>query len=68
MTRFKFAMIGSPQAPVVEIDVSGIDELCVYMTRVRFITGRMVETGCAGTDVAVVIPVSRIQFVTEADI
>lgn len=66
MTRFKFALIGSPQAPIVEIDVSGIDELCAYMTRVRFVTGRMVEIDCDGADAAVIIPVSRIQFVTEA--
>ena len=67
MTCFKFALIGSHQAPIVEVAVNGIEELSAYMMTTRFVIGRMVEIDCEGTDASVIIPVGRIQFVTEAN-
>jgi hypothetical protein len=65
MARFKFSLVGSPQRPVLEIEVRDLGELHHAISGARFIEGRMVEIDGELTDCSVLIPANRIQIVME---
>jgi hypothetical protein len=63
MGRFKLCLVGSHQAPILEIGVSGIGELHDQLERSRHVLGRMVEIDGELTDVPVLIPLNRVQMI-----
>ena len=65
MARFKFALVGTPQMPVLELPERDLGELHHAIGSARFIGGRMVEIGGAAVDSIVLIPVGRIQMILE---
>ena len=67
MARFKLFIVGTTEAPVVEVPASNLLELNDLATRNRFIEGHMVEINGGGASCGVSIPVCRIQLIAEAD-
>lgn len=67
MSRFKFFLIGTNEAPVLELPVVDLHELHQKMQRSRFVEGRMVEINGEFNSRDVLIPINRIQMVAEAD-
>jgi hypothetical protein len=67
MRTYKFFMIGTTEAPVLEVDAADLVELGEMAMRSRFVVGRMVEINGDGASCGVLIPTSRIQLVAEAD-
>lgn len=65
MARFKFSLIGTPQAPILDLPVSNVAELHAAIGRARFIDGEMVEVDGEVVRCRVLIPVGRIQMVFE---
>lgn len=65
MGRFKFCLIGSPQAPILELHARNVCELHHSLGCSRYIEGRMVEIEGEPTDCPVLIPANRIQIVME---
>lgn len=65
MAKFRFCLIGTPQAPVLEIDVGNISELHHWISRARFIEGRMIRIDGEPTDCPVLIPTNRVQMIFE---
>jgi len=66
MARFKFFLIGSTQAPVLDVEAASIAELCADLTRERFLVARTVEVDGSPVNCDVIVPVSRIQMIAEA--
>lgn len=67
MTAFKFFLVGSGQAPVLEVDADDLDELGVDLNRARFLRARMVEIDGDLHPREVLVPVARIQLIAEVD-
>jgi hypothetical protein len=67
MALYKFFLIGTNEAPVVEVEVDTLRELGESAIRNRFIEGRMVEIDGQARACAVLIPTARIQLVVEHD-
>jgi len=67
MARFKFFLIGTNEAPVLEMEATSLRQLNEDVSRNRFIEGHMVEINGRGEDRGVLIPTARIQFIAEAD-
>ena len=65
MARFKFALVGASQMPVLELPERNLGELHQAISRARFIGGRLVEIDGDAADSVVLIPVSRIQMILE---
>lgn len=62
---FRISLIGSAQRPIVEFDVGNLIDLAMLMNRGRFLVGRLIATDGDDDDCTILLPVSRIQFVTE---
>lgn len=67
MARFKFFLVGTTEAPVLEVEADTLRELGEMATRHRFVEGRMIEINGEGAAVGVLIPTSRIQLIAESD-
>ena len=67
MARFKICMMGTAQAPILELDARDVAELHHSLGRARFVEGRMVEIDGGGADCVVLIPLNRIQMIFEMD-
>lgn len=67
MARFKFFLIGTNEAPVLETDAASLSQLNLALSHSRFIEARMIEIDGHATDCGVLIPTARIQFVAEAE-
>lgn len=68
MGLFRFAMIGTSQQPVMEVDgVHTAVELNEMIRRERFVVGRLVPEYCEGVNCGALLATSRIQMVTEVD-
>ncbi len=67
MARYKFFLMGSRDAPIVEVAAETIRDLQMDLTHNRFIEGRMGEIDEAGSSCGVLISCARVQFVTEVD-
>lgn len=65
--RFRFGLVGSPQSPVMEVDVADLDELHDLMWRGRFVRGRLAPEYCEGESCGALIATSRITMVMEVD-
>jgi hypothetical protein len=65
MARFMFALVGTPQRPVLDLPESDLGELQHSLGAARFIGGRMVQIDGGAVDTIVLIPVSRIQMIME---
>lgn len=65
MARYKFFLMGSRDAPVVEVAADTISDLKIDLSRNRFIEGRMVEIDEAGSSCGVLISCARVQLVRE---
>ena len=65
MARFKFYLIGSSDAPVLDVEAHDLTALNDAMSRNRFIEGRMAEPDAHGVMLGVLIPTTRIQLVME---
>ena len=65
MARFMFALVGTSQAPVLELPVASVAELKAAISRARFIDGVMVEIDGQGVHCPVLIPACRIQMIME---
>lgn len=63
MARFKFCLIGSSQAPVLELPATDVGDLHQMIERARFVAGRMVEIDGEPTDCEVLIPANRVQMI-----
>lgn len=63
--QFRISLIGSAQRPIVEFNAGNLIDLAMLMDRARFIAGRLVDANGDGDDCAILLPVNRIQFVTE---
>lgn len=61
--QFNFCLIGTNQPIVVELEVSEMSELAEQMSYSRYVAGDLVSPG--GELVRVLIPVSRVQFISE---
>ena len=65
MGRFRFFLMGSSQSPTVEmsaVDLSQLGEIAKYS---RFLEGQIVDCLDEEDACPVLIPVSRIQMITE---
>lgn len=67
MARFKFFLIGSAQAPVLDVDASDLGELSEDLGHTRFLLARTSEVDGVPYSCQVLVPVSRIQMITEPD-
>ena len=67
VSRFKFCLVGSPQAPVLELEAADVHDLMRWLGRSRYIPGHMVEIDGQATDCSVLIPAARIQIIMEED-
>ena len=67
MARFKFCLIGSSQAPVLELPMADVSELHDALSVSKYVEGRMVEIDGQATCCPVLIPTNRILMVMEAD-
>jgi len=67
MARFKFCLVGSSQAPVLELPMRDVSELHAALSVSKFVEGLMVEIDGEVTACAVLIPTSRVLIVMEAD-
>lgn len=67
MARFKFFLIGTNEAPVLEMEATSLRALNEDLSRNRFIEGHMVEINGGGADCGVLIPTARIQLIAEAE-
>lgn len=65
MTRFKFCLMGSAQAPVLELALADLSALHAALLRSKYVEGRMVEVGGEATELPVLIPTGRILLVME---
>ena len=65
MARFKFCLVGSPQTPIVEVDVHDLHHLHEIMSRSRFVEGRIVEVDGEGANCGILISTSRVLVVIE---
>ncbi|MBB4096971.1 hypothetical protein [Sphingomonas kyeonggiensis] len=65
MARFKFFLIGSTDAPVLDVEAIDLAELHALMSRERFIAGHMADPDTDGIFSGVLVPISRVQFVME---
>jgi hypothetical protein len=66
MPTYKFFMIGTTEAPILEVEAADLVELGEMAVRSRFVIGRMIEVDGEGTAVSVLIPTARIQLIAEA--
>jgi hypothetical protein len=66
MARFKFYLIGSSDAPVLDVDASDLRDLKQEMSVARFIEGHMTDADEDGIFPGVLIPTARVQFVMES--
>jgi hypothetical protein len=66
MARFKFFLIGSTQAPVLDVEATSIAQLQADLTRERFLVARTVEVDGSPVSCDVIVPVSRIQMIADA--
>ena len=66
MARFKFYLIGSSDAPVLDVEASDLRALNEQVSRNRFIEGHMSQPDGDGVLAGVLVSTSRIQFVMEA--
>ena len=67
MARFQIYLLGSNQAPVVEVVYGDLRELSGAIERSRFLEGRLVEIDDHGLGCDVLIAISRIQMISEID-
>jgi len=65
MARFKFYLIGSADAPVLDVEATDLRELNRQISGNRFIEGHVAEGDADGVLAGVLIATSRIQFVME---
>lgn len=65
MARFKFYLIGSSDAPVLDVEAADLRELNQQMSRSRFVEGHMTEADADGVLQGVLIATGRIQLVME---
>jgi hypothetical protein len=65
MARFRFFLMGSSQAPIVEIPVADLGQLGEMVRFNRFLEGRIVDCLDEEDACPVLIPVSRVQMITE---
>jgi len=65
MATYKFFLVGTTEAPVLEVSATDLIELGELATRTRFGVGRMVEINGDGAAVEVLIPTARIQLIAE---
>ena len=63
MARFKFCLVGSPQAPVLELPVEDLTHLHARLAAAKFVEGRMVAIDDNATNCDVLIPTSRILMI-----
>ena len=66
MARFKFFLIGSSDAPILDLPVDSVRALNEVITRSRFIEGEM-QVGSDGEGCGVLVPTARIQLAMEVD-
>jgi len=66
MARFKFYLIGSSDAPVLDVEAADLRELNETISRNRFIEGHMTEPDGDGVLHGVLIATCRIQLIMEA--
>jgi hypothetical protein len=66
MARFKFYLIGSSDAPVLDVEAADLRELNQQMSSCRFIEGHMAEGDVDGVLAGMLIATSRVQLVMEA--
>ena len=66
MGLFRFHLIGSSQAPVLEVAANSVGELNEIVSRQRLMEARMTEPDGDGVLAGVLIATSRIQCVVEA--
>jgi hypothetical protein len=65
MARFKFYLIGSCDAPVLDVAVADLHELNAQMSCNRFVEGHMTEVDADGVLQGVLIATSRVQLVMD---
>jgi len=65
MARFKFYLIGSCDAPVLDVEAADLRELHRQMSCDRFIEGHTTQADADGVLPGVLIATSRIQLVME---
>lgn len=68
MAQFRFFLVGSSQAPLVEVEHQDLGELYETITRCRFLQGRLVEIDGHDVGCGVLIPTNRIQMICEAEL
>jgi predicted aconitase with swiveling domain len=67
LKRYKFFMVGTAEAPVLEVAATDLVELGEMAIRTRFVVGRMVEVCGEATAGRVLIPTARIQLIAESE-
>lgn len=67
MASFKFFLVGSTQAPILDVEASDLVELGEDLCHTRFLLARTSEVDGAPYACRVLVPVSRIQMILEPD-
>ena len=68
MARFRFSLVGTSQTPVVDVPQSNLSELSDAMGRQRFLEGVIVGIDGLDGECGVLIPVNRIQLISEVEL
>lgn len=63
MAQFSFTLIGTPQPVLMDVDADSLDSLSVMMSGTKYLHGDIVTP--VGELVRVLLPVNRVQFVSE---
>lgn len=68
MARFRFCLVGTSQSPIVDVQQSNLSELGDAMARQRFLEGVIVGIDGHDGECGVLIPVNRIQMISEVEL
>lgn len=67
MAVFRFHLIGTTQAPIIEVAHADLRELNDAIERRRFAEGKMIEIDGRIVECGVLIPINRIQMISEME-
>lgn len=68
MATFRFFLVGTSQSPIVEVEHANLQDLHATIECRRFLLGKMTEIDGYDVGCGVLIPINRIQMISEIEI